>query len=172
MTSLFPTCHWASRSEDLRQNNLSWAGKLKSLSGFGARVLRAFQTDQMQSSYQALDVFSTVSRSPRGNVPAMAIPWQMQDCFSRGPGPLLSTWQPLAEPKLISSAIQSMEKYRGCLRELPGKTIHSLLPSLAAHLTAQTRSYPPTHTGHLCSDPPENITLETKKQYLRMKRNR
>lgn len=62
----------------LRQKNLSWAGKLKSLAGFGVRVLHAFNTDQMQSSYQALEIFSSVSRSLRGNVPAMAIPWRMQ----------------------------------------------------------------------------------------------
>ena len=45
-----------------------------------------------------------------------------------GLGPSLSAWQASAEPELISSVIHTVEKYSGCLREPPVKTIHSLTP--------------------------------------------
>ena len=45
-----------------------------------------------------------------------------------GLGPSLSAWQASAEPELISSVIHTVEKYSGCLREPPVKTIHSLIP--------------------------------------------
>lgn len=119
----------------------------KFILGWQARILgwvldkciHAFRTNQMQCSYQALDVgycelFPAWKCTSNGDSVADA-----GTAFPVGPGPLLSTWQSLAEPKLISSVIQSMEKYRGCLRELPGKTIHS-----------QPRPEATPLTGHLC----------------------
>lgn len=95
--------------------------------GFRFQVFTPFQTNLIQCFYQTRDAGCCQHVPPwkctSGSEPVADA---VAD-FPRGLGPSLSAWQALVTPKLISTGIHAVEKYSGCLREPPVKTVPSLL---------------------------------------------